>query len=222
MGCLPLQAQPSKTLTFCVSSDTSAVIDAYYEFLQVAYAELDYRLELKRLPIKRTYISVDEGTMDGMVITTHNAMKKHKNIIQVPYPLTTIEIVVFSRNKTFLVNGRESLKPYKLGILRGYILTEKLTAGLERQIVNNYDSLFSILMAGRVDVVLAMKRETQRFLKNKPKYKNIIALEPPFFSLPLYHCLNKKHEALVPIINPIIERLIKEKVLEKIYKPYEI
>lgn len=217
-----VQAEEKKHLVLCLGAETSKAVDTYFDFLQIAYAELGYTVELRRLPMRRTFNSVNEGQLDGIVITTPKVLKEYDNIILVPFPLTHIDISVFTIKQNFFVDGRKSLEPLQIGIIRGYVLTEKLTAGLDRQSVNNYQSLFSILKADRVDVVLALKREAKRFLKNKPQFENVRMLEPPFFSLPLNHCLNKKHETLVEKLNPVIERLIKEKVLEKLYKPYEI
>ena len=53
-----------------------------------------------------------------------------------------------------------------------------------------------------------------------PAFGEVKALHPPLFSLPMYHFVNKRHRDLVPAMTPIIERLLKEKVLERFYEPY--
>ncbi len=223
LSLIPNHALAEKKLNFVVGTHASSnITNVYFEFLKIAYAELGYEATLKKVPIKRAYKNVSEGISDAMVIVSKDLLKTYENIIIVPEPLTTIDVVCISNDRKYKIEGPQSLKPYKVGILRGYTVTEKLTTGIRRQIVNNHDSLFAILEAGRVDIVLAMKRETKRFLKKNPQYKNIKILEPPVFSMPLYTCLNKKHEALVQEISPIIKRLIDEKVLEKLYKPYTV
>lgn len=212
--------QPNKSLSFIVGTHASSnVTDVYFEFLKIAYAEIGYETTFKKVPIKRAYINVNEGISDGMVISSKDILRFYKNILIIPEPLTTIELVAITCREDIDV---KNLKPYRIGILRGYTITEKKTEKHSRQIVNNHDSLFSMLEANRVDVALAMRRETARFMKKNPQYKNVRIVEPSISRIPLYHSLNKKHEALIPKVTPVIKRLIKEKVLEKLYEPYEI
>lgn len=216
-----LSAAPPKQLSFTVGTHASSnVTDVYFEFLKIAYAEIGHTLTLKKVPIRRAYLSVNEGVADGMVIVSKDVLRSYGNILVVPEPLTTVEVVAITRAGNTI--HTDNLKQYRIGILRGYTLTEKMTAKLKRQIVDNHGSLFSILSANRVDVVLSMKREARRFLEKNPQYKNFRIVEPPVFSVPLYHCLNKKHEELIPEITPVIKRLIEEKVLERLYEPYKI
>jgi polar amino acid transport system substrate-binding protein len=91
---------------------------------------------------------------------------------------------------------------------------------MARQTVNGYKSLFSLLEIGRVDVVIALRRETERFLAANPKFSNVKALHPPLFSVPMYHFLNKRHSGLIPRIAPVMQRLIDDRVLERLYEPY--
>ena len=56
--------------------------------------------------------------------------------------------------------------------------------------------------------------------KNNDGFENIKTLNPPLYSLPLFHFVNKKHEDLIPKITPIMARLLEEGLLEKLYEPY--
>lgn len=215
-------AQPDKTLTLTISNTSTGIMNAYFEFLKTAYNEIGYNVTLKKLSDKRSYASADNGMVDGLVLTSRTILKTHKNLIAVDIPLTKIELVAYSITKDFKVEAEniESFKPYKIGILRGYHLVNKLTHNMNRQIVDNYDSLFSILQIGRVDIVIILKTEAQRFLNANPQFKDVKELKPPIYALPLYHLLNKRHEALAQKIKPIIERLLKENLLEELRKPY--
>ncbi len=218
-----LYAHEQKTLSFIVGAHASSnVTDVYFRFLEMAFAEKGYKLTLEKVPIKRAYQTVDKGIADGMVLLAKNILKTYKNIVLIPVPLTAIEIMGITNGRQLKIDGVKSLKPYKIGIIRGYTVAEKLTRGLNRQIVNDHDSLLSILKIGRVDIGFAMKRETLRFLKKNPQFDNITILEPPLVTIQLYPCLNKKYEAVVEQVTPVIERLIKEGVMEELYEPYRV
>ncbi len=218
---VPLYAQPPKPLVFSTADTNTSAITAYFQLLQKAYDEIGYRVELNRLPGKRTFAHANDGKVDGVLISTKQILKLYNNIVVVPVKLTQVTVLAYSNGKNFKFKGLGDLKPYKIGILREYPLTVKLTAGMNRQIVDNYNSLFSLLQLREFDMVISLKREAQRFLHKNPRFKDVTPLAPPILILPLYHFLNKKHEALVPQVTPIIIRLIKEKVLEKLYEPYQ-
>lgn len=216
----PVWSQSRKTLIFVAADSGTEAIRAYHQFFQKAYHEIGYEVELKKYPIKRTYAQVDFNQADGVLISTESILKKYNNLQVVPVELARADLVVYSITKDFAVNGPSSLKPYKIGLLRGYLQSHTLTEGMARQTVDSYKALFSLLKIGRVDVVVALRKETERFLAVNPKLGEVKALSPPLFSVSMYHFLNKRHQDLIPKIVPIMQRLIEDKVLEKLYEPY--
>jgi polar amino acid transport system substrate-binding protein len=216
----PVWSQGRKTLIFVAADSGTEVIRAYHQFFQKSYHEIGYEVELKNYPIKRTYAQVDFNQADGVLISTESILNKYKNLITVPVELTRADLVVYSITKDFVVDGPSSLKPYKIGLMRGYLRSHTLTEGMARQTVDSYNALLSILRIGRVDVVIALRRETERFLAANPRFSDVKALSPPLFSVPMYHFLNKRHHDLIPRIVPIMQRLIDDKVLEQLYEPY--
>jgi polar amino acid transport system substrate-binding protein len=216
----PVWSQGRKTLTFAISDAATEVIHAYHQFSRQAYHAIGYEVDLKRYPIKRSYIQADFEQIDGILISTESILKKHKNLQVVPVELARVDLVVYSITKDFAVDGPSSLQPYKIGLMRGYLQSHALTEGMARQTVDSYRALFSLLKIGRVDVVIALRRETERFLAANPKFGEVKALSPPLFSVPMYHFLNKRHQNLIPKIVPIMQRLIEDKVLERLYEPY--
>ena len=215
-------AQDKKVLVFATANSATEVINAYFHFLQRVYDEFGYTIELKRYPIKRQYVQADVDKIDGILISTESLLKKYQNLVVVPVKLSQIELTVFSINQGFAVDGPTSLKNYRIGILRGYILSDTITRGMKRQIVDDYKSLFTILKMGRVDVVIALRKETARFLAADPTFGPVKTLQPPLDIIPMYHFLNKRHAALVPEVSHVMERLIDENVLEEFYRPYVI
>jgi len=216
----PVWSHGGNTLTLAISDAATEVIQAYHQFLRQAYHEIGYDVELKKYPIKRSYVQADFDKVDGVLIATKSILKKHKNLVPVPVVLSQVDLVVYSIDKDFVVGGPSSLKPYKIGLMRGYVQSHALTEGMARQTVDGYKALFRLLQIGRVDVVILLRREAERFLAANPEFSEVKALSPPLFSVPMYHFLNKQHQDLVPRIAPVMQRLIDDKVLEKLYEPY--
>ncbi|MCP4753869.1 MAG: amino acid ABC transporter substrate-binding protein [Proteobacteria bacterium] len=216
-----VHAQSKGTLVFYVAKEGSKVIDAYSEFLRQAYGKLGYELSFKRVPSKRSLHDSNLGKSDGELIRALNIQKMFPNLVPVKAPLATIQITVYTKDKIFVPKGRDSLKPYKIGIIRGFTTTDKVTRGLNRHEVKSYDSLFKMLQIGRIDIALLLESEAIRFLKKNPQFEDIKPLKPAIISVPLLHFLHKKHMDLIPQIQPIMEKMIKEKVLEKLVAPYQ-
>ena len=216
----PVWAHGGKTLTFAISDAATEVVQAYHQFCRQAYHEIGYEVELKEYPIKRSLVQADLEQIDGILISTESILKKYNNLQVVPVELARVDLVVYSITKDFTVDGPSSLQPYKIGLMRGYLQSHALTEGMARQTVDSYKALFSLLKIGRVDVVIALKRETERFLAANPKFSEVKALSPPLFSVPMYNFLNKRHHELIPRIVPVMQRLIDDKVLERLYEPY--
>ncbi|WP_319523325.1 transporter substrate-binding domain-containing protein [uncultured Desulfosarcina sp.] len=216
----PAWSQDGKTLILAVSDAATEVVQAYHQFCRQAYHEIGYDVELKEYPIKRSLVQADLEQIDGILISTDSILQKYNNLQVIPVELARVELVVYSITKDFVVDGPSSLKPYRIGLMRGYLQSHALTEGMARQTVDGYNSLFGLLKIGRVDVVIALRRETERFLAANPKFGDVEALSPPLFSAPMYHFLNKRHQDLIPKIVPIMQRLIEDKVLERLYEPY--
>ena len=215
-------AESRPTLVFAASSTATAVVEAYHRLLQRAYDEIGYDVVLKRYPVKRTYVQADFDKVDGILISSKSLLADYKNLIPVPVPLAQAELVVLSITEDFVVDGPSSLEKYRIGLLRGYLLSEQITRTMQRQIVEDYRALFSILQMKRVDVVIALKRESQRFLATNPEFNDVRTLEPPLTTIPMYHFLNKRHRELISRVSPIVQRLIDEKLLERLYQPYRV
>ena len=216
----PALSQDKEILNLAVSDAATEVVQAYHQFCRQAYHEIGYEVELKEYPVKRSYVQADLDKVDGVLIATESILMKYKNLQPVPVELARVDLVVYSITKDFVVDGPSSLKPYRIGLMRGYFKSKALTEGMARQTVDGYKSLFGLLKIGRVDVVIALRRETERFLAANPKFSDVKALSPPLFSAPMYHFLNKKHRDLIPRIALVMQRLIDDKVLERFYEPY--
>ncbi|MDY6905407.1 MAG: transporter substrate-binding domain-containing protein [Thermodesulfobacteriota bacterium] len=215
-------AMETKILNFSVSDDTSDVINGYQRFLEMVFGETGYGISIAKEPIKRGIHGVATGTKDGIVLLPAYVAEKSEKIVTVPVPLAKIEVVVYTKGQTFAVNGPESLKPYKIAFLRGYPATEKITTGLDRRMVDSLDSLFAMLQAGRVDAALVLKRESIRFLKANPQFAGFTMLETPLLTVPLHLLLNKKHEALIPRIQPVMKQKIADGTLKELLMPYVV
>jgi polar amino acid transport system substrate-binding protein len=50
------------------------------------------------------------------------------------------------------------------------------------------------------------------------KLEGVTVLEPPLSSFPVYHYLNKKHEALVPELTRVLKQMQADRTIERLQK----
>ena len=66
-----------------------------------------------------------------------------------------VEAVVFTRDTEFTPVHWGSLRPYRIGLIRGIKFAENNTQGMNRHRVNTYHSLFMMLETGRLQLAVA-------------------------------------------------------------------
>jgi len=50
------------------------------------------------------------------------------------------------------------------------------------------------------------------------KLEGVTVLEPPLSAFPVYHYLNKKHEALLPELTRVLRQMQSDRTIERIQK----
>ncbi|MBI5119871.1 MAG: hypothetical protein HZA67_02625 [Rhodospirillales bacterium] len=161
-----------------------------------AFHRIGHRAEFLVLPSERALQSADSGQTKGDLVRMAGIEKLYQNLVQVPEPMLNYDTVAFTKGLGFKVEGWESLRPFRLCILRGNKLAEIGTDGMERTLANDVPQSIMMLGAGRCDVAVLgyiAWPEVDR-LKEGP----LRSLDPPISSVPLYLYLNKEKADLAP------------------------
>lgn len=194
---LILTAQASwaeKELTFSTAREFSAHISEIY--IREAYKRLGYNITVRNLPPARALELSNSGRVDGEVFRVADIVKKAPNLVIVPVPLNHLRAMVFTTGLQFEIDGWESLRPYKIGIVRGHRYSESGTEGMNRVAASSLKQLFQMLELGRVDVVVSTEFSGLDVLLRND-FDSITMLDPAVTQMPVYHFLHKKHAGLV-------------------------
>ncbi len=180
-------------------------------FLDLLYRELFNRLniafEIQSIPAERALTNVNEGIDDGDVCRVPDLAKVYTNMVRTTEPVMQYNIVVFSRDKQFRVDGPESLKPYIVGIVTGWKHIERDTAQLRSRIMlDSAEQLFQMLDQGRVDVAV-IERVVGMDMVQKLQISGINILSPPLLTGDWYLYLHKRHADMIPLIDGELSRM---------------
>lgn len=190
--------------------------------LDMVYRELGKRLGIKieirhMAAAERALLNVNEGVVDGDAGRIAGMSKNYPDMVAVPVPVMKYEMAVFSRNVDFRVAGPGSIKPYNIGIVRGWKVLEQVSSGAQSVIlVDNAEQMFSMLDKNRVDIVLLEKLEGMQIIESMG-IKGVRPLRPNLLEGYFYLYLNKKHESLIPRIAAELRKMEQDGSLKRIY-----
>lgn len=197
------------TIENSVNAEISASV------MQEAYSRIGIKVKIERLPAARALVKSNNGEVDGELYRVVNVHKKWKNLLMVPTPVNFMEGVVMTKNTTFSVNGWESLRPYKIGVRKGIRFSDEGTKGMNRRELHSNQSLLNFLNMNRADIIVITRANGLK-VREKLNLTELKILEPSVEVNPLYHYLHKKHKALVPIIDTVLQKMKNEGLIEEI------
>lgn len=181
-----------------------------YEIIKKSYKAIGIKTKIIALPGKRSIITANSGKSDAELFRMQGINSEYKNLIMIPTSIHSVKISGYSSNKNISPKSLNQLKKYKVGILRGVIVTKKYTEGVQRFILKNNQKLLKMLRYGHIDIILENESDFDQFLKSK-KITTLHKIKEPFIEVKLYHYINKKHEKLVEKLNKAIQSIIKNK-----------
>jgi len=184
--------------------------------LTEAFKRIGVPMRIVSLPSERALINANMGIDDGNYARVEGMRKLYPNLIRVPENVIKFEFVAFSKRLNFPITGWDSLKPYDVGIIRGWKILEANLAGAKSLTrVKNARILFALLNADKVDVIVYDRTQGLALLKAL-KYSDARIMRPPLAVKDMYLYLNKKHKDLVPLLTEALRNIKKNGTYNKI------
>ena len=205
-----LTSMATASPAFIASTGFNRLGSDTYLILRKAYEKLGIRLKIVIMPGERALIEANKGVkVDASYLRVAGMSKIYPNLIRITEAVSTAQEGVFSKRYNFVVRGKESLKPYLIGIRRGHKSAEMLTQGFKVTPLGTTEQLYQLLDRGRGDLVVdnyaagAVTIKTLGF--------NLQRLEPILYSQKLYHYIHKKHAHIAHKLSHAI-RDVKEEL----------
>lgn len=210
-------AQEGRTLQVSTLLEEDPATSIAERVVTEAYRRLGLSVQVRHLPGERSLRSANNGDTDGELYRKLGMERDYPNLVIVPVPLLTYEIVIFTQGTHFVVNGWDSLRPYTIGYVKSIKIVEQNTQGMRVEVAATLRQAFLKMTLGRSDVVVANKASGLAILKelNLPDVK---VLTPPLATFPVFHYLHKKHVALVPQLTVMLQQMQKDKTIDALQK----
>jgi ABC-type amino acid transport substrate-binding protein len=192
---------PAARLTLVTPKNTIDTVISEV-IVRKAYRRIGIDVTIEKYPAERAIRLANRGVVDGEVQRIDGISKKYPDLIQVYPPINYIDASVFSRYESFEVRGWESLRSYRIGIIRGIKFAERNTKGMNVAKVGGYQRLFRMLNGNRIDVA-ASPRVNGWFHIKRLKLTGIKEIKPHIMRFDLFHYLHKKNAKIVPMISNV-------------------
>ena len=215
-------ALAQQTLVIFGPTDPPLGNEARTGFLDVIATEALRRigvgLELIELPAERALINANAGIDDGNITRIAGLDKFYPNLVPVPEKMMDMEFVVFTKRVEVQTDGWQALKPYSIGIVKGWKILERNIPGeATLTLAEDAEQLFRMLEKDRVDLVLYSRWRGLARIKNR-KLSGVRVLTPPLVTKEMFMYLHKKHKHLVPKIAAALRAIKAEGTYQRLFQ----
>ena len=206
----------SEEVTISTFEQDTIQLDVSTEVMTEFYRRLGHEMKLITLPGKRSIVEANKGTVDGELIRIKRSEKLLSNLTRIPTAIDSIKVVAITRVDGAEINSLADLAGKKIGAIHGLQLTDRIVQGLPHQSVDSIDSLFKILIVGRVDVILFPELDAKYHIRNHALGDKVTIHTPPILEVALYHFINKSKPTLIKDMSELLAKLKETGELEAI------
>ena len=175
--------------------------------LEEAYKRLGIAVEFRGFSAAAALEASNSGEADAELQRIDGISRTFKNLVQIPIPVNYIQGLAFSQQYNFPVKGWYSLKPHRIGIVKGILFAERGTEGMDVAVAATYAELIGWIEKGRVDVgvmpriggLLAIKRSGAK------RCREMAGILETFL---VYHYVHRSHADLVGRLGPILKEML--------------
>ena len=178
----------TKRLKFSTSSESQEA-EAAAAVLREAYRRLGYEIELRGYEGHSGLSQANAGLVDGELMRIDGLSRRYDNLVQIPIPLNYAPMVAFAGEADLNVRGWNSLQPYRIGIVKGVLLSEQGTRGMETRSADSFDQLVRWLAKGEIDFAVTLRASGLKTLQDYPE-SGVRELPGVLETIFLYHYLH--------------------------------
>lgn len=182
--------------------------------LTQAYGELGISIEVVRANPRRALLDSTSGKTDGELVRIKSVGAAHASLIRVDVPIVVARTYAYALNPELRGKSFDELKHLRVGHVTGARFAVGMARGFaEVWTADTPEQLFEMLRRNRIDLVIAGEG-TGRRLMRELDMPEVFPLLPSLQTLSFYHFLHESRAALVPRIEEVLRRQLKDAARE--------
>jgi polar amino acid transport system substrate-binding protein len=168
-------------------------------------------VEIRHLPSGRSLVQASNGSIDGEYARISGIESAYPGLLMVDEKLADYHFCAFTLHEELELNDWEDLSSWHTAYIKGWKILEDHTGSAKSiTLVSDADSLFSMLLAGRVDVVLYDRLRGEHLLASRG-IETVRIVEPPLAVRGMYLYLNLRHKALAAPLEAALRDVKEER-----------
>jgi ABC-type amino acid transport substrate-binding protein len=187
--------------------DNSADVPAGRAVIREAYSRIGVEVEFRSYSAAEAIATSNSGVVTAELQRIDGISQDYENLVQVPIPINIIQGAAFSIKYRFPISGWHSLRPYRIGIVRGIVFAERPTMGMNVSIANGYEELILMLKNDEVDVGVMPRIEGLEAI-HSAGIREFIEMDGVLETLFLYHYVHKSRLDLVEKLTPVLKQML--------------
>jgi polar amino acid transport system substrate-binding protein len=186
------------------------------------YRKAGLEPQIEALPAKRANQVTLDGSKDGEVARISPYAGNNPPLLRVDPPYYYLSTSAFTKiGRKLVIQTKEDLARYRVGIVRGIAHAERAVEGIPSvTIVDGYSSLYRMIDAGRIDVVIDTGINGQAEIRLLG-LESSVGLAGDIAKFDLHHILHPRQKGLIPKISAAIKALQSSGELDALIKKYE-
>lgn len=192
----------------------------YEHLIREAYRRIGMAIEYRRQPLLRDLRDADSGAIDASMVRDSLVIDDYQGLLMVPVPLGMYDIAAFTLEPTPAPETPGDLAGTMVGCLRGDLAAQNVakTAQIDPLLLSDMKSALTMLDRGRIDIALLPAFAGALWAKR-------LGLHPmrasrAFYRGFFYHCVNKAHADLVPLLNKALWEMHRDGTAKRILGDY--
>lgn len=186
---------------------SKSIIPIYEEI----YTNIGECVKFTGMPYKRAGIAIENGDIDGNISRAANFIKDTQNVIKIPTPFTTSQIILFARPD--VLDAYNTNRYTKMTI--GYLASDNYAGMAAARIspdtvsIRSYEQLVSMLEKKRIDGFV-MDKFSLTYMSKINLLNTRKLVRQPIDHIPLYHVLHARHQDLIPKLDEEFKKFVRD------------
>jgi polar amino acid transport system substrate-binding protein len=195
--------------TIHIATGRGAISQAALSVLREAYRRVGVNVEEATTNAEQSLRDANRGEIDGLPARVAGLEARYPNLVRIPVAVVTVDAMAFGNRGPQVLNGWDSLRPYRVGILKGVQYAADGTRGMQTEAFADNAQLFAKLENNDVDYAVATRIEGVLMMREL-RTRKVTMLEPPLAKVVLYHYLHASHRDLAPKVTASLQAMEKE------------
>ncbi len=199
------------------------------EIVRAAFKAKGYSAKIDFLPWARAVSESKNGSYDGLFPEYYDEARKDDYVFSDPFPGGPLVFMKRKGKEIPYTGNLDELKPYKIGVVRGYINTKAFDArtDLKKEETGSDEMNLKKLVAGRVDLIVIDRLVAEHLIATSVTQGKgkIEAVEPVMEVKPLYIAFSKKapaYEKKMADFNDGLKAIKEDGSLQKILEKHGV